>query len=507
MKKTNRKGLLCLLLIVLQLVTGTEIVSAKNASGAAAFDNLTWEKILEKNVTSKNGVVQAICATDQYIICLENSGDSSDDNDIAYAYYKNSVDENGNPVEQYSLAFTNDQWDWEHCNGMCYNADADEIYVALYTNQDENSRGCIYVMDPHTLDFKRSIKIADYYNILGIGYYAKKGIYMIQANEEGDYAIKILDGNFEKIADFGAGDLGLGSNSQDMCVCGDYIMNFPLTFDQEGVGSYMNVYAIDYGTETSPDDYPIQFRLLKEVQMNLDTAGYKKMEPESICEVEDGVFIAVIHAVDSKNKRKYLWYKMELDGYYYDVDTDCINGTISASDEILQGGSYTVSYKPNEGYQFGSILVDGIAVDPEEYPSSYTFSAISEDHKISVEYVEKEAAADAGGTVDSGGSGSGQDTGISSEGVGSVQAGGWSFLQQWKLPLAVLGAVLLLLLAGWRYRKHLLIQRRKKYLSKRIRREKEKLARQAYQKETEDFSEHADLDTLLREIEKLEKGE
>ncbi len=464
-------------------------VQAKNASGAAAFDNLTWEKILEKPVTTKNGVVQSICATDQYIICMENSGDKSSENDIVYAYYRNPVDENGNPVEQYSLAFQNDSWDWEHCNGMCYNPAADEIYVALYTNNNPESRGCVYVMDPHTLDFKRSIKIADHYNILGIGYYPKKGIYMIQANEEGDYAIKILDGNFEKIADFGAGDLGLGSNSQDMCVCGDYIMNFPLTFDRDGLGSYMNVYSIDYGGESAPDDYPIQFRLLKDVKMDLETSGNRKVEPESICEVEDGVFIVTVNIMDNKKKRKYAWYKTELGGYYYDVKTECSNGTITASDEILKDGSYTVTYKPNEGYQLQSVTVDGVPVDIQEYPASYTFTNITDDHKISVEYVEKEAAAVLPEDPDP----------ILPEDSGkNLPEIPWKWLSVGGLILlaAVLGIV--------RGLKRLRIERRKKYLHRKIRTEKEKLAMQQASDETAVLDEDCSIESLLRDIDEIE---
>ncbi len=509
MKKIINRGILCLMTALLLLGSLPETAFAKNASGAAAFDNLTWEKILEKNVSTKSGIVQAICATEDYIICMENSGDTSDENDIVYAYYKNDVDENGNPVEQYSLAFKNDSWDWEHCNGMCYNADADEIYVALYTNTDETNRGCVYVMDPHTLDYKRSIKIADYYNILGIGYYAKKGIYMIQANEEGEYAIKILDGNFEKIADFGAGDLGLGTNSQDMCVCGDYIMNFPLTYDQEGVGSYMNVYSMDFGTEDDPDDYPIQFKLLKEVQMDLpDIDDYKKVEPESICEVEDGVFIVTAHVIDSSSKRKYIWYKTEINGYYYDVSTSCTNGTISASDEILTGGSYTVSYKPYEGYQLNSILVDGVAVDIQEYPSSYTFTDIADDHTISVEYIEKAASAAENQTSDSDGGTEGMDSTEQNTDAG-FSLPSWeqvkSFLVQWKTVLILILAILVLLIIVRKYRSHLRVERRKKYLTKKIRREKERIARQEAMSETEEVPEDTGIETLLREIDEIEQ--
>lgn len=490
MKQFIYKCACCLILAAVLLGTASETAYAKNASGAAAFDNLHWEKILEKTVTTKNGVVQSICATEDYIICLENSGDGSKENDIAYAYYRNPWDENGNPVEQYSLAFKNDKWDWEHCNGMCYNPDNDEIYVALYTNNNPEARGCVYVMDPHTLDFKYSIPIADHYNILGIGYYPAEGRYMIQANAEGDYGIKILDGNFNKIADFGAGDLGLGTNSQDLCVCGDYIMNFPLTFDREGLGSYMNVYSIDYGAEDAPDDAPIKFKLLKEVKMELENSGNRKIEPESICELDDGEFIVTVNIMNEKGKRKYAWYKTELGGYYYDVKTQCENGTISSTDEILKGGSYTVSYKPMEGFQLSSITVDGNPVDPKEFPSSYTFSDIQSDHKISVVYAEKTAVA-AGGTSASG------DGPVITNPSRKTPA-------IWKILIIAVPVLLALILCIRRYRQHLKVERRKRYLHKKIRREKEKIAMQKAMEEIDNLPEDVSIEELLREIDDLE---
>lgn len=473
-------------------------VYGKNTSGAAAFDNLVWEKILEESVETKNGVVQSICATDQYIICLENSGDSSSDNDIAYAYYRNPWDENGNPVEQYSLAFKNSNWDWEHCNGMCYNPDKDEIYVALYTNNDPAAKGCVYVMDPHTLDRKVDaydngrIHIADGYNILGIGYYPKEGRYMIQANEEGDYAIKILDGDFNLLADGGAGDLGLGSNSQDLCVCGDYIMNFPLTFNQEGVGSYMNVYEIDSGRFDSPNDYPITIKkLFNDVKMELDTSGNKKVEPESICEVNDGEFIVTVNIMTSGKKRKFAWYKAQLSGdnYHYEIETECINGTITSPDEaseIATGNNYTVQYKPNPGYVLNSILVDGtISVDPKEFPREYTFTDVTQDHSIRVEYVEKETGL------------SGQDPGAD----GGIQDSQQNVKKRnWKGIVILCMALILLVAIVWTYLRHLRVERRKKALRRKIKREKDRIARQKLEEETANLPDETSLEEILREI-------
>lgn len=483
---------------VLLLGMAPEMAFAKNASGAAAFDDLKWEKILEKSVKTKSGVVQSICATDDYIICMENSGDNCADNDIVYAYYKNPWDEEGNPVEQYSLAFINDSWDWEHCNGMCYNPATDEIYVAPYTSNNPENRGCILVMDPHTLDYVRSIRVADYYNILGIGYYPEKGRYIIQANAEGDYGIKILDGNFNKLADtdgkvlLAESILGLGSNSQDLCVCGDYIMNFPLTFDWEGMGSYMNVYEIDDGGDYAPDDYPIQFKLLKQLEMDLETAGTKKVEPESICEVEDGVFVVTVNIMSKKGKRSYAWYKTELGGYRYSIRTECSNGMISDSHEVLKGGSYTVQYKPEPGFTLQSVVVDGVELDPREYPASYTFADVYEDHRIAVSYREKETAPAAG---DQGSDGKGPTFEKTQKNRLS-----WEFL-------IIAGALLLAVLIGiGRYIQILHVERRKKYLRKKIRREKERLAREELNRVGESFAEEEeDLDFLLQEISDLER--
>ena len=69
-----------------------------------AFQNLSWKMVKEESIETEHGVVQSICATDDYIVCLENVLDGSGQPDIVKAYYRNDKDKNGNPVEQYSLA-------------------------------------------------------------------------------------------------------------------------------------------------------------------------------------------------------------------------------------------------------------------------------------------------------------------------------------------------------------------------------------------------------------------
>ena len=36
-----------------------------------AFQNLSWKMVKEESIETEHGVVQSICATDDYIVCLE----------------------------------------------------------------------------------------------------------------------------------------------------------------------------------------------------------------------------------------------------------------------------------------------------------------------------------------------------------------------------------------------------------------------------------------------------
>lgn len=171
--------------------------------------------------------------------------DNAETLDIVSAYYRYDKDADGNPVEQYSLANRVQEREWEHGNGMTYNRRTNEIYVSLYTNTIEENRGCLYVMDPDTLGYKRTIKVADDYNILGIDYIEKTDQYIIQTNVDGGYSFKILDRNFQVIDDLGEfKDSTVGTNFQDCIVSEDYIITFPLTLDM-GIGDYFSIYSIE----------------------------------------------------------------------------------------------------------------------------------------------------------------------------------------------------------------------------------------------------------------------
>lgn len=246
-----------------------------------AFEGVTWEMIIEDD--REAGVVQSICATEDYIITLENYADGSDEPDIVKAYYRNDTDADGNPVEKYSLAKRVAVTNYEHANGMAYNPNTKEIAVALYTHMYPENRGCIYIMDADTLEYKSTIKISDDYNILGIDYDEENDRYVIQTNADGGYSFKILDHQFQVTEDLGEyAGTAKGDNFQDLCVSGDYIINFPLTYGM-GIGDYVNMYSISRRT------------LVSESLLNFNFENVTVDEPESICELEPGVFAAVVN--------------------------------------------------------------------------------------------------------------------------------------------------------------------------------------------------------------------
>lgn len=293
------RKILALPLLLFGLMT-PEIVSNAEVSRENTFQNLNWDLVYEDALQTSGGVVQSICATDDYIICIENVSDSPSDADIVSAYYKNNTDEFGNPVTQYSLAKRISATCWEHGNGMTYNPNTNEIYVSLYTNSTPENRGCVYVMDPYTLEFKRSIKISDDYNILGIGYKEDTNQYVIQTNAEGGYSFKLLDENFQIAEDLGEyASTAKVDNFQDLTVCGDYILNFPLTLFS-GLGDFLHVYSISERQMIA--DPAIDFRF----------EGVTADEPESLCEIGPGVFLSAVTVTKEDGSRTVQFYKVAI---------------------------------------------------------------------------------------------------------------------------------------------------------------------------------------------------
>lgn len=269
------------ILILTVLLYFCSIEGRAEIAGDGALKNLSWNQVCEE--TRHGGVVQSVCATEYYIITMENMADNPEVPDIISAYYRKNTDENGNPVTPYTLAKRVQNREWEHCNGMAYNPGTNEIYVALYTHTIAENRGCLYVMDPDTLDYKRTIKISDDYNILGIDYQEESNRYIIQTNTDGGYSFKILDENFAVVEDLGEyAYTAEGNNFQDLAVCGDYILNFPLTLNM-GIGDFIHMYSIS------------RREMVAAEQLDFGFAGVTADEPESLCELSPGMFLAVVN--------------------------------------------------------------------------------------------------------------------------------------------------------------------------------------------------------------------
>ncbi|MCD8096580.1 MAG: DUF11 domain-containing protein [Lachnospiraceae bacterium] len=81
------------------------------------------------------------------------------------------------------------------------------------------------------------------------------------------------------------------------------------------------------------------------------------------------------------------------------ISTEVVNGTITDTDDSISYGSdKLIEYEPEEGYLLESVTVDGESLDITQYPDSYTFTDVQEDHAIKVVYAKpsmsKSAAKD-----------------------------------------------------------------------------------------------------------------
>lgn len=302
------------------------------------LDDSNWQLIFDIDTV---GLVQSICITDYYIISIENVADSRDVHDIVTAYYRYDFDENGNPVERYSVAKRNDLEEWEHGNGMCYNPVTNEIYVALYTNTFPENKGCLYVMDPDTLQKKGTIKVADNYNILGIVYNNLADQYVIQTNQDAAYSVKILDSSFNLVADLGPEDPSPGTNFQDFTMVGDYLLQFPLTWNM-GIGEFMMAYQMSTASVVS----------LIQLHFN-EITNYNAIEPESIAQMDGNGFLIPVNVNYADGSRKCLFYRAEFPhlGLMSDEEIDDAIGTMAESQittEEVERGQEEVSVSKTE---------------------------------------------------------------------------------------------------------------------------------------------------------------
>ena len=374
---TGRKSgrfFLALFLGIFLFLTHPMLCQAGFAS-ATPFADASWEMVAEYPLLGSTGVVQSVCATEDYIICIENYNDLTTDPDVVSAYYKNDTDKDGNPVTQYSLALQVQDADYAHANGMAYNPVTHEILVSGYSSPDASNFGCIFRLDPDTLEQKERVQISDSYNILGIDYLPSTGGYLIQTDTNGGYSFKILDASFQVVDDWGTYPFDFYmENFQDLCVSGDLFFIFPLTMHL-GIGNFLQTYSISQKTLLSDD--AVDFGFSDDIVSN---------EPEGLCETNPGEFIAIVNLQKSDGTRLLRLYRTRVPYLFHISTSSAEHGSVSESGDVSRGEEKTISYTADSGYRLAKLSVDGSYLPVTEYPDSYTFSDVQADHTLAVTF-------------------------------------------------------------------------------------------------------------------------
>lgn len=370
-KTTRFFSFFIILLLLFDTFLGPDSVSA--ALKTSDLETSAWTAVAQQSIIDTGGWLQSMCATDQYIVCLVNGNKKDTRPDTLIALYRNNTDANGNPVEQYSYAFHVTETDYEHGNGMAYNPNTQEIAIAgLFTNDPSNA-GAIFIVDANTLRFKRKVQVGNgSLNYFGIDYIPEKDQYVLMANRISDYTFIFTDGNFQIVDKLNLKLSYSRSSFQDFIVHGDSIISIPY-MQREGYMNVIDVYSIS------------QQKRVGSYYLTLPGHDAFDVEPEGICELEDGHLLmasAILNTTDFKLYDIYL-------PLVHSVTTSAEHGTITETAlEIPQGESYTVSYQPEENYRLKNLIVDGQEQNIEEFPTEYTFSDLQADHTISAVFEE-----------------------------------------------------------------------------------------------------------------------
>ncbi len=371
------KRLLALIFVIISLIAsvlGGAVPVSASFAGDEAFSDISWDLVMKDSlVHTPTSAVQAFCATDEYYIIIENTAKTATTPDVVSAYYRYDHDASGNPVDQYSLARRVEDFDYEHANGMTWNPNTDEILVAPYFNNGKKSRGCVFVMDPHTLECKETRKILPGCLIRAIDYDADADRYAVLALKNRILKLYILDNRFKVVETHNAPDNSPGTYYQDICLTGDYILTPPFTLGM-GIGNFVNIHSVSRATK------------IYSVPLGIPLKGSERIEGEAICETEPGIFMMAVNFFKKNGTRELRLYRSTVP-YYFTVGVTVANGSATlASEKVLRGDDYTIDYEPYPGFQLTSILVDGKMIDYEAWAEAYTFTDIQENHTIEINY-------------------------------------------------------------------------------------------------------------------------
>lgn len=318
-----------------------------------------WEALGELEIESARGWPQSICVTDKYIVCLINGAAAEAIPDTLAAFNK----------DDYSFAFEVTERDYEHGNGMTYNPRTHEIYIMPGPCLDKANAGDFYVVDADTLQYKRTFKSPSGQNFGGIEYLEDTDQYVVSGGDGSKF--RLMDSEFNILKEIAPRTRPKGTTYQDFCVTGDYIIS-PCYDGSTKVDNYFVVYSLSQG------------KYLNTFYADLPGDDEKK-EIESLCEIEPG---KIMLGVGISNPRRVRLYAATLRAAY-DIHTEAENGTISASESVVEGGTdYQVHFQPNVHYELSQLIVDGAEVESDAKQTEYTFHALSGDHTVKAVFTE-----------------------------------------------------------------------------------------------------------------------
>ena len=341
-KKTHMLAACLLILsVALSMEIGYVDTSAK-IKEVSALENPQWTMVGQIGVTQAEGWPQSMCVTDKYIVCFENTSNKDDEPDTLLAFYKNDYDENGNPVEKYSLAMMVTERDYEHGNGMTYNRNTNEIIIAPSKPRNKKNMGIIYIVDADTLTYKETVQVADSsLRVAAVDYDAENGQYiLLEGDRQNNYKFVFTDENFQELHSFGIIGSEQGIVCQDFTTSGDYMM--VITTPQEELGGASGLLVFSKSQESQLAYY----------RLHMDGVGIQ--EAESIAEISPG---HILVAVGIQNPRSIGFFETELQAVFK-VTTSVENGDVSGGhDELDEGSNYTVTYTPDEDYELSSLFI------------------------------------------------------------------------------------------------------------------------------------------------------
>ncbi|MCI8813934.1 MAG: hypothetical protein HFH61_01530 [Lachnospiraceae bacterium] len=361
------------LVAVCWLLAGSVVDTSAKIKEVSALENPQWSMVAQVGVTQEEGWPQSMCVTDQYIVCFENTSNNSNDPDTLLAFYKNDYDENGNPVERYSLAKVVTERDYEHGNGMAYNRNTNEIIIAPSKPRKKENRGIIYKVDANTLLYKETVLVADEgWRVEAVEYDAENRQYiLLEKDTARNYRFVFTDEEFHDLHYFDAIAAGRGIVCQDFTISGDYMLL--LTTPQEELGGVPGLLVFSRSQEMQLANY----------RLYIDGIGVQ--EAESIAEVSPG---HILVAVGIQAPRSIGFFETELQAVFK-VTTSVEHGDVTGGhDQLDEGSNYTVTYTPDEDYELSTLFIDGVQQDIAAFPNSYTFENLSSDHTLDVAFKE-----------------------------------------------------------------------------------------------------------------------